>query len=276
MSEQSHPFLRNVTNVVLLGGFAASFAYACVSSNSDNNGATGGAGTIVTGGGGNTDVGGAGNTGGGGNTPQGGGANGTGGGSSAPCTFTTGLTSGPTCTVSPAIFVLDATSCSFGNWDMSSGVLSGGLACWSGIAQDCTGGNYHITGSYNGQGVPNAGGNAGFNTFYNVASDAGPGCSIVDASNYSGLTLDVNNVTIPDNTLIVGINNADGNKAETTLTLTAGQQTVHISWAQLKKSSNCGPPTGSNIATIYYVFKWFSDSNAHAVDATFSNIGFYN
>jgi hypothetical protein len=158
---------------------------------------------------------------------------------------------------------------------MTSGVLSGGLAVWGGLTQDCTGGSYHVTGSYNGYLVANSGGNAGFNTYYNAASDAGLGCAIVGASNYSGLTLDVNVVAVPSNELIVGVHTADGNQAETTVALNAGQQTVKLTWAQIRKKSDCGPPTGSNITTIYYVFLWFSDSATHAVDATFSNIGFY-
>lgn len=113
------------------------------------------------------------------------------------------------------------------------------------------------------------------NTFYNAPSDAGVGCSIVNASTYQGLTLDIDAVTVPNNTLIVGVNLADGNSAETTLTLTAGKQTKNIPWGSLKKKVACGPAIGSNIDGIYYVFAWIDDDAQHAVDATFSNIGFY-
>jgi len=250
--QQNKTHLRTVVNFALLAGITAGFAWACVSSGGDNNGTGGTGGESATGG-----------------------ANaGTGGSSSVACTFTDKLVTGNICSVNPGIFALNST-CAFGDWNMSNNVLSGGLAAWSGLTADCTTGDMHVTGSYGGALVPNAGGNAGFNTFYNAPGDAGIGCSIVDASSFQGLTIDINNVTIPNNQLIVGVNLANGNAAETTLTLTAGKQSKQIPWTMLAKKALCGPAIGSNIAGIYYVFPWLNDADQHTVDATFSKIGFY-
>lgn len=271
-NQQNNSLLRSIVNFALLAGMAAGFATACVSSSDDTKG-TGGNSA-----GGEGATGGSSATNGGTNTNGGStGSNaGTGGGSSVACTFTTGLVTGNLCTVDPGIFTLDATGCSFGDWNMSNNSLSGGLAIWGGLAQDCTGGAYHVTGSYAGFLVANTGGNAGFTLFYNVPTDAGIGCSILNASNYKGITLDIDNVTIPNNQLIIGMNTADGNKAEVTISLTAGKQSKQIAWGQFKKGSACGPAPETQIASIYYVFPWMNDTATHTVDATFTNVGFYN
>ncbi len=272
-NQQNHSLLRSIVNIALLAGMAAGFATACVSSSDDAKG-TGGTASA----GGDSATGGATNNGGvqtnGGSTGTS--NNGATGGAATACAASTSAVTGNLCTVNPGIFTLDATGCSFGDWNMTNNTLSGGLAVWGGLAQDCAGGAYHVTGSYAGYLVANTGGNAGFILFYNAPTDAGVGCSILNASNYKGITLDIDNVSIPNNQLIVGINTADGNKAEITVSLTAGKQSKQISWGQLKKAAACGPAPESQIASVYYVFPWMNDAVTHTVDATFTNVGFYN
>ena len=278
-NQQNLSLVRSVTNLALLTCITAGFAVACVSSSNDTTG-TGGS---SNGGESGTATGGAVTNGGtpstsGGSTGTNNTSAGTGGAATA-CAPSTLAVTGNVCTVNPPLFALNDT-CSFGDWNMTNNTLSGGLAAWSGLTGTCTGGAFHVTGSYGGSQLAKAdgtfwGGNAGFNTFYNAPTATGVGCSIVDASQYQGLTLDVDATTVPSNKLIVGVNLADGNAAETTVTLTAGSQTVPIKWGQLTKKANCGPATGSDITGIYYVFLWFQDSAMHDVDATFSNVGFY-
>jgi hypothetical protein len=263
---QNHRFFHSAGSLGLLGVLVAGFAWACVSSSSDGEnsgsgtgGTLGNAGTSSSQGGGNP-----------GSSGAGGAPN------NAPCTMDAGAVTGPTCAMSPGIATL-TDSCTFGSWNMSDGTLSGGLSCWSGITGTCSGGSMHVTGTYPGYAVASTNGNAGCNTFFNVGGDAGPGCSILDASNHKGIQFDITVTNVPDNTLIVGVDLTNGNALETTVTtLVAGTQTVKLPWAQLPPKNNCGPRDGSIIKNVYLVFKWFNDAVDHAVDATFTNIGFYD
>ncbi len=183
---------------------------------------------------------------------------------------------GNTCTVSSGILRLDG-SCAFGTWNMLDSSWSGSFACWSGVTAVCSGSDLRVTGIYPGYAVTNSSGNAGCNTQFNVPSDAGPGCAILNASAHKGITFDLTVATVPDDTLIVGVQLANGNQMETTLTnLTMGAHHVELSWPYLAPMNNCGPKDGSNITNLYLVFKWFADRGNYAVDATFSNLGFYD
>ncbi len=292
MPEQRHSPLRTVTNVTLLVGIASCLAWACVSSNSDNNTATGGAsGTIETGGSGSTDVGG-GNAGGGGNTPQGG-VNGTGGTTASlpDCNLTTGVVTGNACTPNPSQFTIQdntpgtgatGTSCPLAVWandGTSSGYFflpwcntAGGSDCTLSMA--CSGGTIHVTGNYMGGGT-GIDGNAGFGlNLQTTYADAGPGCQMISGAGLTGLTLNVTDTTVPGNHFLVGLTLANGNAAEYTANLAAGAQTVKIPWASFTNKKTCGGVPGPGIVGFYFVFDWFS-SGSHDVDMTMSNLGFY-
>jgi hypothetical protein len=300
-ANQNKSLLNTSINLTLLAGIAASFAWTC-SSSSSNNGAGGSTSTADTGGststadtGGSTSTGGSMSTANTGGSPSTGGStsapaqggssnNGTGGAASfTPCTVdaaTGNVTTGPVCTFSPPLFALSAT-CGFGTWDPFSGIISGGFGIWGGINADCaaTAGAMHVSGSYMGADYVDAGtkgsGIAGMNTYFNVPGDAGGGCSILNASSYSGFTFDADVTAAPGNLIIVGFNSADGNSAELNQVLPMGKSTQKFDFGVFSKKTFCGPPTGSNITTLYLVFPWYSGTDKHDVDVTFSNIGFY-
>jgi hypothetical protein len=135
----------------------------------------------------------------------------------------------------------------------------------------------HIAGSYTGSTGNTMDGNAGWGAHLQVnASDAGPGCQMIDAATLTGLTLDINVTTIPvGNHLYLGINLANGNNAEYTLVLAAGAQTVKIPWGSFINKKACGSVPGPGITDFYLTFDWFNDGASHAVDITISNLGFY-
>ena len=287
VNQQNKSLLHTSINLTLLAGIAASFAWTCSNSSSSNNGAGGSMSTANTGG--STSAGGTTSTADtGGSTPtaaQGGSSsNGTGGAASfTPCTgdaATGNVTTGPVCITSSPLFALSNT-CGFGNWDPNSGIISGGFGTWGGIQADCatTAGAMHVSGSYMGADYVDGGtkgsGIAGMNTYFNVPGDAGGGCSILDASSYSGFTLDIDVTAAPGNILIVGFNLADGNAAELNQVLPMGKSTQRFDFGVFTKKAFCGPPTASDIVTIYLVFPWYSGTAEHDVNVTFSNIGFY-
>ena len=287
VNRQNKSLLRTSLDLALFAAITASFAWACSSSSSNKTG-SGGSSNAANTGGSSTDTSAGGNTspiqtGGTTSTAGGGSGNqGTGGVASfTPCTGGTAAT-GPTCILSPPLFALSPT-CGFGNWDPSSGTISGGFGTWGGINPDCatTTGAMHVSGSYMGadytdvdSGTKGAG-IAGMNTYFNTPGDAGGGCSILNASSYTGFTFDIDVVAAPGNILIVGFNMADGNTAELTQVLPLGKTTQKFEFGSFSKKTFCGPPTASDITTIYLVFPWYSGIDKHDVDVTFTNIGFY-
>ena len=296
VNQQNKSLLHTSINLTLVAGIAASFAWTCSTSNS-NNGTGGSTSTANTGGGtsaggststdntggstGTDNTGGSPSTGGSTSAPAQGGSsnNGTGGAANyTPCTGN--ATTGPVCTLSPPLFAL-SNGCGFGNWDPSSGIISGGFGTWGGINSDCatTAGAMHVSGSYMGADYVDAGtkgsGIAGMNTYFNAPGDAGGGCSILNASSYSGFTFDIDVTAAPGNLLIVGFDSADGNAAELSQVLPMGKSTQKFDFGLFSKKTFCGPPTASGIVTIYLVFPWYSGTDKHDVDVTFSNIGFY-
>jgi hypothetical protein len=106
-------------------------------------------------------------------------------------------------------------------------------------------------------------------------SDAGVGCPMMAISGFTGVTMDINATTVPSNSIYFGLSLGDGNAAEKTITTTAGTQSLKIPFGTLTKKNTCGSVTGPGVAGIYLAFSWFNDNASHALDVTFSNIGFY-
>ena len=129
----------------------------------------------------------------------------------------------------------------------------------------------HISGSYSGSGN----GNAGFGTYLQVYADAGVGCPKMDISSFTGVAIDIDATTVPSNTIYFGLSLADGNSAEKTITTVAGTQSLKIPFSSMTKKNPCGTVTGPGVAGIYFSFAWFGDGASHALDVTFSNVGFY-
>jgi hypothetical protein len=249
--------------------------------------------SIVTGTGGVTSPGGSTATGGstGGTTSAGGVASSGGttsptGGSSAggatACNLSSGVVVG--CQVAPNPPILAVTdTCSIGLWaddTASSGgfpapwctATDGTSSCTLTLACSGAANSLHVTGTYSGSGD----GNAGFGTVLQVMSDAGVGCPKMDITGFTGVTLDINATTVPSNTLYFGLSLGDGNAASKTITTTPGTpQSLNIPFGTLTKANACGSVTGPGVDAIYILFAWFNDNASHAVDVTFSNIGFY-
>ena len=290
---QNRPLLRSVTQLALLGGISASFAWACVSSGGDNKGGGGTAGD--TGGTAGTDVGG--NTSNGGGSAGGTGPNGGAASTLPACNLASGVVTGNACSPTPSkLFTIQdntpgtgatGTSCPIAVW-ANDGTSSGYFFLpWCNTAganpSDCTlsmacsGGAIHITGTYLGQPPATIDGNAGFGlNLQTTFPEAGPGCQMIGGTGLTGVTIDVTNTTIPSNTLLVGLTLANGNAVEHLATLTAGAQTLKIPWAGFETNKNkCGDIPGPGIVAMYFAFQWFNDGAAHTVDATMSNFGFY-
>jgi hypothetical protein len=186
------------------------------------------------------------------------------------------------------MFALDA-SCTIGQW-ANDGTSSGYFYqpwCNSPTASPsdcnltmaCTTNSMHITGSYLGSGGPEAvDGNGGWGlNLQTTYPDAGPGCQMISGAGLTGLTVDINAVTLPTgNHLYIGMYLANGNTASYYAVLAAGAQTLRIPWACLKNEKSCGSIPGPGIMNFNFSFDWFNDSGAtHAVDVTISNLGFY-
>ena len=131
----------------------------------------------------------------------------------------------------------------------------------------------HVSGSYSGSSTGS--GNAGFGTFLWVYGDAGMGCPKMDISGFTGVTIDINATTVPNNNIFLGLNLGNGNYAEKPITTVAGTQSFKFPFGSFTKKNNCGSVTGPGVVRIDIVFSWFSDGASHPVDVTFSNIGFY-
>ena len=286
-NQRKNSLLHTAFHLGLLGVLAASLTGACVSSNSNNG--TGGAvagspaGGSVAGGTPAAGTPAAGNVA-GGVIATGGSSAGSTGASYPACTTDAGVVTGNACAPNPPIFALDA-NCTIGLWS-GDGISSGYFySPWCNnattlctLAMTCAANSMHITGSYLGSSTAAPmDGNAGWGANLQVnASDAGPGCQMIDGSRLTGLTLDVNVTTIPaGNHLYVGMSLANGNSADGTAVLTPGAQTVKIPWGSFKNKLLCGSIPGPGIASFYIAFDWFNDGATHAVDITISNFGFY-
>jgi len=278
-ANQNNSLLRTVTSLTLLGGIAASFAWACVSSSSDNKGTGGAAGET----GGSASVGGgagSGNTNVGGNSA--GGNNGTGGAPLAGCPAPdAGVVTGHTCTFNPATptWIPDSsgTQCSFGTWG-NDGTMSGlALVTYPAtLVGSCTDGTLHITGTYIGS---ETGGGAVI--FTPPASDAGPGCQLLDASAHTGLQVTLKATSLPNNLFGLGFDIlGKTNSAQRDLTFTPDGtvQTVKIPWTGttgFKNNKSCGV-VNKDISGLWFYFSWFSASTPQTVDVNVISIGAYD
>ena len=212
----------------------------------------------------------------GGNTAVGG-ANGT-----APpgCNLVTGVVDGCQVAPSPAIFTISDT-CTIGFWagDQASGggfdapwctgTMAGSTDCTLTLA--CSGGSVHVSGSYSGSGM----GTAAFGIFLQRWSDAGVGCPKMDISGFTGVTIDIDAIAVPNNNIYFGLSLGDGNAAEGTITTVAGTGSIRLPFGSLTNKNKCGSVTGPGVAGIYIAFPWFNDGASHPVDVMFSHIGFY-
>ncbi len=293
--QQNKPLLRSVTNLALLGSIAATFAWACVSSSSDNKGAGGAAGETSTGG---SSSAGANNTNGGNATA--GGLTGTGGAASTlpNCNLDAGIVTGNACTPSPKLFTIQdntagtaatGTSCPIAVW-AGDGTSSGYFYlpwCNSSTANPsdcnlsmaCSGGTMHITGNYTAAGgTATVDGNGGFGlNLQTTFADAGPGCQMISGAGLTGVTVNITNTTVPGNWLLIGLTLANGDAFEYTNTaLAAGTQTLQIPWSGFTNNlKKCGSLPGPGIVGMYFVFEWMNDGAAHNVDMTLGSLGFY-
>jgi len=288
----------SVTQIALLSAVAASFAWGCVSSNSNSNGtggalaATGGAttsaggaaGSGVTASGGSTVVGTAGAT-----------------GSTLPAavacpTLTTALITDFAYTGVDA-GVTPATEVSFGDFKTT---FSGGTYIYPdsasvappALTSDITQSNWHISGT--------VGTYSGFGLFWN-------GCAEVDASAYKGISMTISG-TIPANTLYISVNTAEDTittawyAANTTPAPTAGTfgtctpkynqydatcsapsanvlvtatpTPVTIPWASLTGGKPNASVTPSKLTGITFYFNWSTTTAAYPVDITIDNLAF--
>ncbi len=284
-ANHNNSFLRTVTSLTLLGGIAASFAWACVSSSSDNKGTGGAAGTTGGSTSMDTNVGGAAgtaNTSAGGSTSAAGHA-GTGGAPAAPCNLTGAIAGGSNRTCAPAAPVFGTcTAASNGYFGSAPPVLSGGFSQWPAesfnTAAAYTGDVCHVTQSFAAASAT-AGWISGVNTYFQQDPDAGTGCFIVDASTYTGLTIDIKAAagSIPDGALSIGVNFANANGARTKLTITSDDtfHTYTVPWSKLQLDTACGTVDPSTITTIFVTTNWYGDVTSRTVDYYFDNLGFY-
>ena len=112
-------------------------------------------------------------------------------------------------------------------------------------------------------------------TYQQAYADASSGCLKMDVSSFTGVTIDIDAVTVPSNFIVFGLNLGDGNAAEKTIPTGPGTQSLKIPFGGLTNKNACGTVTGPGVAQIYLSFAWFNDGASHPVDVTFSNIGFY-
>jgi hypothetical protein len=266
-NQQNNSLLRKTTHLGLLGALAASFASACVSSSNGNN-ATGGTSASA-----------------GGDT-SGGGANGTGGATTAtslPACNLTGVVDGCQAVPNPPMFSID-NSCNIGLWALDGASFAGfwGPWCTSTIAgsttcdsltKTCSGGSLHLSGSYSGLSTGN--GNAGLGTYQEVHGDAGAGCPMMNITGFTGVTIDINVTTVPNNYIYFGLSLANGNSADKDITTVPGLQSLKFPFASFANKNKCGSLTEPGVTRFTIAFAWFNDNASHPVDVTFSNLGFY-
>ena len=281
-NQQNNSLLRTATHLALLSALAASFTGACVSSGNGNS-ASGGAtslGGTTEGTGGATSL--------GGTTESAGGNTSAGGASSAGgangCNLASGVVDGCQAVPNPAIFSID-NSCNIGIWAPDGASFAGfwGPWCTSTIAgsttcdsltKTCSGGSLHVSGTYSG--ITTGNGNAGLGTYQEVhGGDSGAGCPKMDIAGFTGVTIDINVTTVPNNYIYFGLSLADGNSADKDITPVAGPNTYKFPFASFTNKNKCGSLTEPGVTRFTIAFAWFSDNASHAVDVTFSNIGFY-
>lgn len=273
-NRQNNSLVRRATNLGLLGVLAASLTGACVSSSNGNSSSGGSTGTSTPPSGGGT----TGTAAGGTTAPVGGSS----AGGATACNLSSGVVVGCQLPPNPPILAVTDT-CSIGFWagDTASGggfyapwctATDGTSTCTLALACSGASNSLHVTGTYSGSGD----GNAGFGTYLQVTSDAGVGCPKMDITGFTGVTLDINATTVPSNTLYFGLSLGDGNSASKTITTTPGTpQSLNIPFGTLTKANACGSVTGPGVDAFYISFSWFNDNASHAVNVTFSNIGFY-
>ncbi len=297
-NQQNNHHLRTVVSLALLGAMAGSFAWACVSSSSNNTGTGGTAGT--TGGSTSTNVGGGAGT---ANTNVGGHTSAGGAGTAAStlpaCPLDAGtIVTGNACTPNPKLFTIQdntagtaatGTSCPIAVW-AGDGTSSGYFYlpwCNSATASPsdcnlsmaCSGGTMHITGTYQASGgTETVDGNGGFGlNLQTTFADAGLGCQMISGAGLTGVTVNITNTTIPGNWLLIGLTLANGDAFEyTNSSLAAGAQTLQIPWSGFTNNlKKCGSLPGPGIVGMYFVFEWMNDGAAHNVDMTLGSLGFY-
>jgi hypothetical protein len=118
-------------------------------------------------------------------------------------------------------------------------------------------------------------GTAGLGIFLQKWSDAGVGCPKMDISGFTGVTIDIDATTVPNNYMYLGLSLGDGNAAEGTITTVAGTGSIRLPFGSLTNKNKCGSVTGPGVTGIYMAFPWFNDGASHPVDVMFSHIGFY-
>jgi hypothetical protein len=285
MTRANHNRLLNsVSGFGLFGLLLATFVGACTSSSSENA-ASGGTSNTATGGAAATTT-----TPTAGTSSSAGGAAAAGGTTSASATTTCDLdagVTGNTCGMAQLTFSISDNSgndsCATGVWATDNTATAYIFAPWCtgtadpntcSLSMACSSGSVHITGDYSGSESGDGLGGLGLNLNVPIA-DAGGACAAIDASSYKGVTLDVTDTTVPGNTLLVGVTLKDGNAGEYTQNLTAGAQTVQIPWNSFVMKHNCSSAPGPGIVAFYFVFHWYNDNAAHAVDMTISNVGLY-
>jgi hypothetical protein len=283
---------HSVTQIALLGAVAASFAWGCVSSNSNNNG-TGGTpaatgGTITSAGG----TAGSGATGLGGTTSTAGASGALPAAVACPALTTALITDFAYAPVDAGVPVPNAVS--FGDFKTT---FSGGTYIYpdsASVAQpaltsDITQSNWHISGT--------VGTYSGFGLYWN-------GCAQVDASAYKGISMTISG-TIPASSLYLSVNTAEDTittawyAANTTPAPTAGTfgtctpktqydgicsapsanilvtatpTPVTIPWASLIGGKPNASVTPSKLTGITFYFSWSSGS--YPVDITIDNLSF--
>ena len=197
-----------------------------------------------------------------------------------------GVAPGNACPPNPLIFALDA-NCTIGLWANDNTSSGDFYQPWCNsptlgdcnLKMTCATNSMHITGTYLGSGgAESVDGNGGWGmNLQTTYPDAGLGCQMISGAGLTGLTVDINVVTLPTgNHLYMGVYLANGNSASYYPVLAAGAQTLRIPWACFKNEKQCGSIPGPGIMNLNFSFDWFSDVGApHTVDVTISNLGFY-
>jgi hypothetical protein len=288
-NQQNNSFLSTVTSLALLGGIAASFAWACVSS-SDNKG-TGGAGS-TTGGSTSTDtnVGGAAGT----ATNAGGHASAGGAGGStnlaAGCPAASATESGTMFLPTTGATFNDFTDCA-GYGTLSPGTIQDGLYVYMNQSQVDAGTTYLTTTCDATAHAVTIAGSTDATNYYgfgfwingNPGADAAtPAAFGLNASAYGGITFTIAGTAAegagPSKQFTMGLKSLVNGKVmgiqKVIPVTTTTPTTVSLKWSDFQAVAGCGALSDFDPGKILYFWAAFDHTPSYAINITIGTVSF--